>query len=382
MATTLHSRRFAGRPDATTAYILPVLLLLVFSGKSAQAQPSSNENNNNNPYSSANFNPSMAIVIVVLVSAFFFLGFFSVYIRQCGGRERTDPFAATAAVIAGRSRLLRGLDSSILDTFPKFVYSEVKELKISKGALECAICLNEFEDDDVLRLLPKCNHVFHQDCIDAWLATHVTCPVCRANLADVSDASTVDLGGNGRAASTHPPASVPNTAQDAPAPEYVAITVDHLERKKEIADLARIASRKRGNGSKRPRTLSRSHSTGHSITQDLERYTLRLPENVRQEMIAAGKLQRAKTFAVVGGNGGSSRRVSREIGEGSSRSRRSIRLGRSDRWPSFFVRSLSVRVSTWARGEGSVKGKFAGAAPRPSSAADPNESSTAALNRV
>ena len=44
------------------------------------------------------------------------------------------------------------------------------------------MCLNEFEDDERLRLIPKCDHVFHPECIDAWLASHTTCPVCRANL--------------------------------------------------------------------------------------------------------------------------------------------------------------------------------------------------------
>lgn len=43
---------------------------------------------------------------------------------------------------------------------------------------------NEFEDEQTLRLIPKCNHVFHLECIGAWLDSHVTCPVCRANLVE------------------------------------------------------------------------------------------------------------------------------------------------------------------------------------------------------
>ena len=78
--------------------------------------------------------------------------------------------------------IARGLNSSDIERFPTFVYSAVKAHKKGKEGLECAVCLNEFEDDETLRLLPKCNHVFHSDCIDLWLAFHVTCPVCRANL--------------------------------------------------------------------------------------------------------------------------------------------------------------------------------------------------------
>ena len=55
-------------------------------------------------------------------------------------------------------------------------------LKIGKGTLECTICLCEFEDDETLRLIPKCDHVFRPECIDMWLESYTTCPVCLANL--------------------------------------------------------------------------------------------------------------------------------------------------------------------------------------------------------
>lgn len=45
---------------------------------------------------------------------------------------------------------------------------------------ECSVCLNEFEEDESLRLLPKCSHAFHINCIDTWLLSHKNCPLCRA----------------------------------------------------------------------------------------------------------------------------------------------------------------------------------------------------------
>lgn len=45
---------------------------------------------------------------------------------------------------------------------------------------ECAVCLNEFQEDETLRLLPKCDHAFHVPCIDTWLTSHTNCPMCRA----------------------------------------------------------------------------------------------------------------------------------------------------------------------------------------------------------
>ncbi|MCD7473224.1 hypothetical protein HAX54_014935 [Datura stramonium] len=77
----------------------------------------------------------------------------------------------------------KGLDSTVIKSFAIFAYSDVrKALKIGKSVLECAVCLNEFEDGEFLRLLPNCCHVFHPECIDAWLAFRTTCPVCRACL--------------------------------------------------------------------------------------------------------------------------------------------------------------------------------------------------------
>ncbi|KVH92892.1 Zinc finger, RING/FYVE/PHD-type [Cynara cardunculus var. scolymus] len=45
--------------------------------------------------------------------------------------------------------------------------------------LECAICLSQLQQGDKARILPKCNHGFHMECIDMWFHSHSTCPICR-----------------------------------------------------------------------------------------------------------------------------------------------------------------------------------------------------------
>ncbi|KAG6765072.1 hypothetical protein POTOM_029086 [Populus tomentosa] len=76
-----------------------------------------------------------------------------------------------------------GLNEATLNTYPKLLYSEAKE-KLEKGddlvaASCCSICLQDYKDSDLLRLLPECGHLFHAQCIDLWLKLHPTCPICR-----------------------------------------------------------------------------------------------------------------------------------------------------------------------------------------------------------
>lgn len=60
-----------------------------------------------------------------------------------------------------------------------------------KDGLECAVCLARFEPAEVLRLLPKCKHAFHVECVDTWLDAHSTCPLCRYRV-DPEDVLLVD----------------------------------------------------------------------------------------------------------------------------------------------------------------------------------------------
>ena len=61
---------------------------------------------------------------------------------------------------------------------------EVTERLVAASALssrgnECAVCVCEFKQKEVLVLL-KCTHVYHEDCLLPWLKRSGTCPTCRA----------------------------------------------------------------------------------------------------------------------------------------------------------------------------------------------------------
>lgn len=47
----------------------------------------------------------------------------------------------------------------------------------------CAVCLNSFEEEEHIRELCNCHHVFHRNCLDKWLDhRQTTCPLCRSFL--------------------------------------------------------------------------------------------------------------------------------------------------------------------------------------------------------
>lgn len=53
----------------------------------------------------------------------------------------------------------------------------------------CAICVEDFKNEDLMRLLP-CNHHFHLECIDEWLINHSDlCPLCKKQVPNPAQVS-------------------------------------------------------------------------------------------------------------------------------------------------------------------------------------------------
>jgi len=70
-----------------------------------------------------------------------------------------------------------GLKKAAIKALPIIIYTAFS--KPWSVPTDCPICLAEFVEGEKMRILPKCNHGFHVECIDKWLVFHSSCPMCR-----------------------------------------------------------------------------------------------------------------------------------------------------------------------------------------------------------
>nr|XP_016496321.1 PREDICTED: RING-H2 finger protein ATL52-like [Nicotiana tabacum] len=141
--------------------------------------------------SSPNFSPLVIAIIGILASAFLLVSYYAIISKYCENRNVTrrenneedseledqdhdpsnhEPWHASTG----------GLDEAVIKSITVFKYKKGDGL-LTEGT-DCSVCLSEFQEDESLRLLPKCSHAFHVTCIDTWLKSHSNCPLCRANI--------------------------------------------------------------------------------------------------------------------------------------------------------------------------------------------------------
>ncbi|XP_004501166.1 E3 ubiquitin-protein ligase ATL42-like [Cicer arietinum] len=127
--------------------------------------------------------PSKGVVIIVLSIMFVITFILLLYVKFCRVTQLQLSNQNPSNQQNNRSRsIVYGVEQQIIETLPFFKFSS---LKGSKQGLECTVCLSRFEDEEILRLLPKCKHAFHMNCIDKWLESHSTCPLCRYKVEEM-----------------------------------------------------------------------------------------------------------------------------------------------------------------------------------------------------
>ncbi|MBA0740943.1 hypothetical protein Gogos_014126 [Gossypium gossypioides] len=246
---------------------------------------------------SSNTSPPLAIIISVILLVLFAFGFLTIFFCRCilqnlvsMWSRRQNPSGAVDA--AAGADMSNGLDPELIQAFPTFYYSTVKEFRREKYGLECAICLGEFNDNDMLRLLTICCHVFHKECVDLWLESHKTCPFCRGELDEPRqslDKSPMIVRSN----SMHEIGASQSPLQDA-----VCIDIREDDDDKDIVGERENEAQTSSNTSQehsRIQKFSRWNSTGHSIprTREEDRYTLRLPEHIKKQFVRGHKIAKS-----------------------------------------------------------------------------------------
>lgn len=112
---------------------------------------------------------AFAVTVTVLFAIYFILRY----------RLRRSSSSSTV-VSSSRNRISPETTSSNVDSLPLFAFSSITRKSTSDAAGDCAVCLSKFESQDLLRLLPLCCHAFHAECIDTWLQSNRSCPLCRS----------------------------------------------------------------------------------------------------------------------------------------------------------------------------------------------------------
>ncbi|KAM7506640.1 hypothetical protein LguiA_017093 [Lonicera macranthoides] len=142
--------------------------------------------------SGSRISPAVLFVIVILAVLFVISGLLHFLLRyiikhpssSTSSQSNRYPDGSTSDALQRQLQQLfhlhdSGLDQAFIDALPVFMYKEIVGLK---EPFDCAVCLCEFSKTDKLRLLPSCSHAFHLSCIDTWLLSNSSCPLCRGTL--------------------------------------------------------------------------------------------------------------------------------------------------------------------------------------------------------
>lgn len=68
----------------------------------------------------------------------------------------------------------------LVEVVSGFTYGSLSRPSCEAEAEVCIICLNEYVQEDIVQVLPRCKHMFHKDCLYQWVRMRsFTCPICR-----------------------------------------------------------------------------------------------------------------------------------------------------------------------------------------------------------
>lgn len=109
---------------------------------------------------------SLVIILVTLLH---------IYVRYCVLRRHTSR-QSDIQLQRVHTTTTNALVPTVIATLPAFIFKQNED---EEPTTECAVCIWVLKDGESVKILPNCNHKFHAECIDTWLAFKSTCPNCR-----------------------------------------------------------------------------------------------------------------------------------------------------------------------------------------------------------
>jgi hypothetical protein len=78
----------------------------------------------------------------------------------------------------------RGASEATIHSLPTQVVMQDPNVSMSSNPeiRTCTICLEHYQKGQTRKCLP-CLHGFHEDCIDTWLRSNASCPICKHHLS-------------------------------------------------------------------------------------------------------------------------------------------------------------------------------------------------------
>jgi Ring finger domain len=104
-----------------------------------------------------------------------------IFARQYAGRKCSTPVAPT---------VLQNLPTVRVRSVERYICCLPCTTPSTSAPIDdCTICSTSFVVESTVVRLP-CSHMYHPNCIDAWLRMHNTCPVCRSILPTLEHFTT------------------------------------------------------------------------------------------------------------------------------------------------------------------------------------------------
>lgn len=273
---------------------------------------------------------SLASCILIILGLLAFVLVASLSISACLGRRsnrsRPSPPPSPLPATHRRDDWTAEGKKDLIESLPRFTMASALAA-LPKSSPDCAVCLSPFRPEAELRLLPACRHAFHAVCVDAWLRTTPTCPLCRATVAP-----------------PHPSIAALLAAEQPPPPEPAAARSRDRSRRFRV-EMGSVSSRGGSPATSTGSDDSRTYSLGsfeYHIDEEVEAVVSRMvraaarAETVKEEKPAAQGSPSPPGEAVAEAAGTPTRGWLREYVDRLASSASSFSYSFSGRWSSWW----------------------------------------------